>query len=458
MRFYSDSKKIMHLAMPLLSSRLMNVIVFFAGFVMVAKLGPGEFAASALANSIFVTIIMISVGILYAVGIKMSHAFGAEDHTKIREYLYGGVLLAIVLSVASIIILLALSFLLPYLGQKPQLIPYAKTFMYATTLPMLPTLLSIVANQLVTALLKPRIIFVTSVINVPITIGAAYVLIFGKFGIPAYGIWGFGWAFFIGDIFSVIIPLVYVMTSSYFKKFDLFNLKGIGKNLVKRTFEIMSLGIPMGVQFGAEIAAFSVMTFLVGRFGVSALNAYQIAVQIVVVALMIPFTISEATSILVGQALGRRDPADIRGFGFSSVKLVSVFLLLVSVIFYACPKLLISIYLNVNDPAMAKIVHLSVLFLFVAAVSQLFDGMRNVITGALRGLHDSKYPMYIGTVVMWFISLPIGILLAFVFHVGPLGFQYGSVIAFIIGAVILLLRFNKKSKPENIEYIDSHLH
>lgn len=454
MRFYSDSKKILYIAMPLLSSRLLNVIVFFSGFIMVAKLGPNEFAASALADSIFVTIIMIGVGILYAVGIKMSHAFGAEDHEKIREYLYSGTLLAVLLSIAAILVLLALSFLLPYLGQKPELIPYAKEFMYSMCLPMLPTMLSIVANQLVTILLKPRIIFLSSIVNVPITIGALYLLIFGGLGIPPLGIWGFGWAFFIGDIFLVLIPLVFVLTSNYFKKFDLWNFTHLGKTLLKRMMEIMRLGIPMGIQFGAEIAVFSVMTFLVGRFGVHALNAYQIAMQIIVVALMIPFTISEAAAILIGQALGRKDPIDIRNFGFTSVKLATLFLTVVSVIFYVAPKLLISIYINVKNPALISTVHLSILFLYFAAVSEIFDGVRNVITGGLRGLHDSQYPMYIGIGVMWFVALPLGILFAFPLHIGPIGFQIGSIFAFIIGAVILLLRFHKKSKPENIKYIE----
>ena len=178
MHFFSEAKKILHITIPLLSSRLMNVIVFFAGFVMIAKLGPEEFAASSLASSIFVTLIMIGVGILYATGIKISQAFGAEDYQKIREYLYSGIVLAVILSLLAILFLLALSFSLPYLGQKPSLIPYAKKFMYSMCLPMLPALLSVVGNQLVTALLRPRIVFISSVVNVPITIGALYLFIF----------------------------------------------------------------------------------------------------------------------------------------------------------------------------------------------------------------------------------------------------------------------------------------
>ncbi len=448
MRFFNDSKKILQIAMPLLSSRLMNVIVFFAGFVMVAKLGPNEFAASSLASSIFMTLIMVAVGILYAVGIKISHAFGADNYEKIHGYFYGGLILSILLSVLAIIFLIALSFLLPYLGQKPALIPDAKKFMYALSLPILPALLTVAGNQLVTALLKPRIVFISSVINVPITIGAFYLLIFGGFGIPPLGIWGFGWALFIGDIFLVLVILFYILATDYFKQFKLFNSAILKTNLWQHLKEIMQLGVPMGIQFGAEIAALSISTFLIGRFGVAALDSYQIANQIIIVALMIPFTISEAAAILVGNALGRKDLVDIRAYGFSSIGLGILFLTLISIIFYIMPKVLINIYLDVNRPDFAPIVNLSILFLYVAAISQVFDGIRHIVTGALRGLHDSKYPMYIGIAVMWLLSLPIGILLAFYYKVGPIGFEISIGFACLIGSLILLSRFNKKSKSE----------
>ncbi len=446
MRFYNDSKKIMHIAMPLLSSRLMNVIVYFTGFIMIASLGPDEFAASSLASSIFATLIMIGVGILYAVGIKISHAFGAKEYEKVREYFYSGVLLAIILTLFCVVFLIAIAYLLPYLGQKPQLIPYAKKFMFAMCLPVLPSLLSVAIYQLVTGLLKPRIVFISSLINVPVCIGFLYVFIFGKFGFPRLGIWGFGIGFLLADIALTLIPVIYVFFSPYFKPFQLTVFSNVRKNLITRLIEITKVVMPMGIQFGAEIAAFSVATFLIGRFGTSALNAYQIANQIIIVALMIPFTISEAVAILVGRAVGQKDPIAIRSYGVSSCKLGGIFLLCVSVIFFTAPKLLTSIYIDIHNPSLAATVRLSVLFLYVGAISQLFDGIRNIITGALRGLHDSMSPMYVGIFVMWCIGLPLGILFAFPLKMGPLGFAFSNVIAFFVGAGILLLRFYRKTK------------
>jgi len=446
MGLYNDSKKILRIAMPLLSSRLMNVIVFFMGFIMIARLGPEEFAASSLASSIFFTLFLISVGILYAIGIKMSQAFGAKETEKIREYFYGGALLAVLLSLICVLFMIAIAFLLPYLGQKPSLIPYAEKFMFAMCLPIFPSLLCVVANQLVTALLKTRIIFISSVINVPVALGFVYALIFGKFGFPRLGIWGFGLGFLLADIVLALVPLVYIFTHPYFKPFELTRFTNVGKNLKKRLMEITKLGLPMGIQFGAELSAFAVGTFLIGSFGTNALAAYQIAKQITIIALMIPFAFSEAAAIMVGQSFGRKDPIAIRSYAFSSCKLGGFFMLGASVIFFTFPKLLTGIYINIHDPSLAPIVHLSVLFLYVAAINQIFDGIRNIITGSLRGINDSKSPMYNSILVMWCISLPLGILLAFPLKIGPLGFAFSAGTAFLVGAGILFLRLHRKTK------------
>lgn len=448
MRFIQDSRMLLFIALPLLFSRVMDMIVFFVGFILIAKLGHVEFAASSLASSVYVTTIVIAMGILYAMGIKMSQAFGAKDYHKIREYFYGSMLLAVLLGSTGIGVIILISSLLPYLGQQPELIQPAKKFMYVFCIPMIPTLFTIVINQLVTVLLKPRIVFITSMINTFVTLACFYPFIFGGFGIPALGAWGFGLALLTGNIVLVLITLIYVMQTKYFREFEPLKLMGIGKNITARMMEIIQLGVPMGIQFGAEIAAFSVATFFIGSFGVDSLIAAQIAQQIIVIALIIPFTLSEATSILIGQAVGRNDQIAIRSYGFSSQKLVFLLLLVVSIIFFAFPRLLAGIYIDLNNPEMTNIVSLSILFLNIAAISQLFDGVRNIIAGALRALNDSVYPMYTGIFIMWCIGLPVGALLAFWENLGPIGFPIGAAFAFSIGTIILFIRFNNKTKGD----------
>lgn len=447
MSFLSDAKKILRIAIPLLASRLMNVVVFFGGFVMIAKLGTTQFAASSLASSIFITLMMIGVGILYAIGIKISRSFGAGEISAIREYFYAGAFLAIGLALASIVVMLGISFALPYLGQKPELIPVAQRFLYALCPVMIPAMLISVGNQLVTALLRPRIITFSSLLNVPISLAAFYLFIFGGLGIPPLGIWGFAIALFIGDFILIAVVLIYAFTHPYFEQFKLLAFRSCGiRTIWQRTREIIQLGLPMGIQFGAEIAAYSVCTFLVGLYGIAALNSWQISTQILVIGLMIPFTVSEAAAILVGNAVGRQHKQDMRRIAFSSIWVGLIMTAFASLLYVLFPKLLISIYINVRNPILQPIVSLSILFLYASAITQLFDSMRHIITGGLRGMHDSQYPMYVGIGISWLVMIPAGFLLSETFKFGPIAYSLSGGVAFLVAILILLPRLNQKTK------------
>jgi len=448
MTFYQDAKKILQLATPLLSARIMAISAMIIGIIMVAKLGHDILAASALAQPVFSTLLMISIGVLYASGIRMSHSFGAKNYKKVREYFHSNLILALLLSIFSITVFLAVAALLPHLGQRPQLIPDTKKFLYAFCLPILPALLTTTFVQLFTALQNPRIIFYTSLTKLLLVIFLFYALIFGRFGFPSLGILGFGVAMAIAQVVSLSLVATYAFTSPRFKPFKLTDFASTVGIRTERLLELLKLGIPMGVQFGGEISIMVIMTFLIGIFGAYALSASQISSQIITLAIMVPVTLSESAAILVGHALGRNDAVAIRRYGFSACKLGGILFLGTALVLVLFPTQITGLYIDIHNPNLSKTVHLSVLFLYVGAIGRIFDGFRNVLSGSLRGLHDSKTPMYVGLVVSWLVALPLGIVLSFPLKMGPIGFAIAFTIALTIGAGILFVRFNRKTKIE----------
>jgi len=54
---------------------------------------------------------------------------------------------------------------------------------------------------------------------------------------------------------------------------------------------------------------------------------------------------------------------------------------------------------------------MGVRLLFMAAIFQIFDGLQVSGAGALRGLKDTKIPMFITTFSYWGIGMPLGYLL-----------------------------------------------
>jgi MATE family multidrug resistance protein len=83
--------------------------------------------------------------------------------------------------------------------------------------------------------------------------------------------------------------------------------------------------------------------------------------------------------------------------------------------------------------------------LLVAAAFQIFDGIQTVSTGALRGLGETRVPMFANLIGYWVIGLPLGFVLCFWMKRGVFGLWIGLTVALIIIAAILLHRWNRDS-------------
>ena len=70
-------------------------------------------------------------------------------------------------------------------------------------------------------------------------------------------------------------------------------------------------------------------------------------------------------------------------------------------VIWLAPRLVLSIYVDVDAARNAALVHFALPFLIVAAAFQLFDGAQTVAAGVLRGLPDTRVPMIIAVCRYW---------------------------------------------------------
>ena len=84
--------------------------------------------------------------------------------------------------------------------------------------------------------------------------------------------------------------------------------------------------------------------------------------------------------------------------------------------------------------------------LAIAAAFQLFDGAQVVMTGALRGVGNTRSPMLVNLAGYWGIGLPIGYLLCFPLHFGVQGLWWGLTLALVLIALTLVVMWNRASE------------
>ena len=96
-----------------------------------------------------------------------------------------------------------------------------------------------------------------------------------------------------------------------------------------------------------------------------------------------------------------------------------------------------------SDP---QVIVTGVSLLFVAALFQLFDGVQGVATGVLRGLGDTRTPMIWNLAGHWFLGLPLGYLLCFVWGWGVIGLWIGLSVGLILVGLVLLVTWARRAR------------
>lgn len=324
--------------------------------------------------------------------------------------------------------------------QNVELVKISTPYFHIIAFAILPSMLSISLNEFVMGIMQSRLVVIWAIIATPINIFLGFALLFGKFGLPQIGIAGVALASLITYWGMFLVLIWYFYNHQKFSGFYLFKFKKIfNQEFYNYLYQIFDLGWPICLQLGAIAFSFSFLTYMIGWLGKDALAAYQVASQCVGLVIMIPYGIAQASSVLVAKAFGEK--SNLTRAGFAGVILAVTVVSLFSFVYWLFPKNIIAIYLNLKDSNNAAIIALAVWLLILNGVIQIIDSVGIVITGALRGLHDTKIPMMINIAISWLFNIPIGYIFGFIFHFGAVGINFSFLLGSIILSIILCRRY-----------------
>jgi MATE family multidrug resistance protein len=399
--------------------------------LMVGRLGPEAIGAVGFGSSLFIAVVIFSMGLLLGLDTLVSHAFGAGRVEDCHRWLLHGIALSLVTSIPASLALLGLSSLFPRWGLDPVVLELAQPYSRVLTWSVCPLLLYATFRRYLQGMgvVTP---IMTALITANITnLAFNWILIYGKLGAPAMGVRGSAWATVIARIMMAVHLLVVILVRERGRRPSLFETPiRIEWSWMRR---LMTLGFPAAAQITLEVGVFAMATALAGRLAPIALASHQIALNIAAVAFMVPFGLSSAGAVRVGHAVGRRDPAGAERSGWTALLFGASFMACAAAVFWLAPRVLIGAF--TSDDGVLRV---GSSLLAVAAVFQLFDGLQGVATGVLRGLGDTRTPMFWNLVGHWVIGLPFGYALCFGLGLGVIGLWWGLSTGLIICGVALL--------------------
>jgi MATE family, multidrug efflux pump len=436
------------LAGPVVLTQVAHISLSFVDTVMVGRLGPDALAGIALGSTVFFTMMVMAMGAVMAVGPMVSQAFGAEETDPIGRSVRQGLWLALCLaSLASLVYWNAEPLLLAA-GQAPKTAAAAADYLRAVMWSAFPFLGFAALRSFSEGVSRPQAVTAIALLGVVTNIFANWVLMFGHFGFPELGLAGTGWATSIVNWSNFLLLAAYVRWKPEFRSYHIFSR--IGRPDPHYFRNLLRIGWPIGASFGIEMTLFTTTLIMMGWIGTISLAAHQVAIQCAAFTFMIPLGMGMATSVRVGQAVGRKDLSAARVAGHVGVGLSIAFMAVAAVIFWTMPRLVVGIYLDLSSAENQPVIDLAVVLLGVAAVFQVADGTQVSVAGALRGFKDTRRPMFIALVSYWGVGLSFGYFLGFRMELGALGLWWGLVAGLAAAAVLLLVRFERLSRRRSV--------
>lgn len=423
-----ELRKLLSLAWPVVLGQLGFTLMGVVDIAMVGSLGEIPLAALAAGNMWSFATLIPGLALMMGLDPVFAQAHGAENPRAMGRALARALVLAA--GSAPFIILLHVNAEagLRLLQQPEQAIPIASEYTRILALGVPGMLLFQVLRQYLQAMgrtgLPTVAVVVGNLVNVVLNLG----LIHGRWGFPALGAVGSGWA---TTAVRFVLPLV-LLALSWKEVRSRWPVRG-GVITVDAVWALFRQAAPVSGHITMEVWAFNCVGVMIGWLGTAALAGHSLALTLSVIAWMVIFGLAAAASTRIGNLIGAGRPWVQTGW--IAVGLGLVVMGGSAAVLASFPAELAALF--TPDPA---VIAVAVVLIPLAAIYQVFDGIQGVISGVLRGAGDVRVPAMLAMASFWGVGVPCAWWFGIHTGGGPAGVWTGLVAALVCAALALLAR------------------
>lgn len=413
------------LAAPLALAQMGIMLMGVVDTAVVSRFDPIHAAGTTLANSLAFGLLVFGMGITAALEPLMAQAHGAGEAARAWGWWRTGLRVALIVAVPLSIIALILCALADQVGIDPAIRDRGLEHLVARTPANLIVLVSMSARSFLQSHQLTRPLLLAALVANIVNLAMCLALVDGLV------VWGAAGAGIATSVSTVVLVLVQTLA--------------VGRNRPAPSTVVhngdprllLRLGLPLGLQLAAEFIVFSTCGILATRLGAAEGNAHQIALHCTTLTFMAAVGVAGATAARVGEAVGMQRP-DLVKLRARAGFLLTLLIMGTSAI---CFALFAEALVGLFSPKAFEVRALSMQLLGIAALFQLFDGTQVLVSGALRGVGDVRFPFVLTVFAYWGVGFPVALVLCFPVGLGLSGLWYGLTAGLFAASVGLMGRY-----------------
>ena len=435
---------LMKLALPLALAQILSVSIMTTDIWMMGQLSTLDLAAGSLAIRFYQPFYFFALGLLGVITPFVAQGRGQNDDRLIRRSFRMGLCLGLVIGILFAIIVAQGSWILPALGQDPDVVAHADMFLLLSALSLPVLNLFLVLRFFVMGFGKTRLQLAAVIVGLTTNLLLNPLLAYGYGPLPALGLTGIGIATLISFLVMIIMLVSAIHFTAPFQLYQPFRRWWVMDwQISKRQLRI---GFPNAVMITTETSMFAIASIMIGAYGASALAAAAIANQVAALTFMLPLGIAQAAAITLGLAAGKNNSAMLLIMGKAALIMGSFITLIMMICLWLGMEGIISLFLRADNDDFQQVRTVAISLFIITALFQIPDGLQAILSGGLRGINDTFWPAIIGLISFWAIGLGSAYLMGFTWALGPGAIWAGVALGLVAATIGLVVRWQMRMK------------
>jgi putative MATE family efflux protein len=396
---------LMHIAWPLIIENLIRVGITSADVFMLSYYSEEAVAAIGLITQLVFFIVLLYTMVASGASIIISQYLGARDTKAAGRVAQGSIVLSVIFSaVLSVAMCLAADAIVTFYDLPPQVHKYAFQYMVIYAAGSASVALAIILSTIIRSYGHSRGPMLVNLLAMAISVVGNYLFIFGKFGVPKWGVPGVA----LSTIFSHVVACA-ILWAMMKKRRDIKLEKGGFFKVPMPVYkQILAVGVPTaGENVCYNIGQIAIMR-IIASLGTEAMAAFVYALTVLRFVFITSIAIGSAVQIKVGYYVGAAmaDIAQKKVYRYWATGFAISLTLVVAAKIFQVPIIDI---LTSNEYTRGMVFAM----LTIALIHEPGRNFNTIIIPALKGAGDVKFPVYVGMIFMW----GVGVTLAYVFGI-----------------------------------------
>ncbi|ATB37033.1 MATE family efflux transporter [Cystobacter fuscus] len=398
------------LTWPIFLEMMLFMLMVTSDTLMLSGVSDEAVSAVGVVNQYIALCILIMNVISQGASIVVAQYLGARRSAEAARISALAITMNLMLGLVVSAALLSLSdFILTHMNLQGTVLAQARAYIHiAGGFIFLQALINVVSALIRTYGFTRQSMYVSLGMNV-LHVVCNYALIFGHFGLPAWGVTGAAVSTGVSRAAALVV-FVWML-------YRVMDVRMAARDYVTFSREysrkLLKVGVPAGIEQFTYQSCQTVFLYYVTFLGPTAIASRQYAMAISQYIFLFSLAIGTGTAILVGRMVGAHRPDEAYRRALESLKWAVTITVLVDLLVILLRQPVVGLF-----TANADILQLTSRVLLLSLLLESGRSFNLVLVNSLRAAGDAQFAVYIAFVSMVCMSLPLGYLLVFKLQLG----------------------------------------